>query len=398
MATPLARISLACLALLCLSPALLPGSALAAAPAGVTVRVEGVSETILAPTQLTTTTTPVVNGSEGSCSGTSAIGALQDATGGGWTGRWYGEESGYFVQSIEGQGELVGAAKYYWSFWVNDVYQETGACEVQLAAGDRVLFFPICYESCPAGGEPTPLEIEAPPSANVSEPVSVTVKQYNALGEASPAAGARISWSGGTALTESAGRATISFSATGTYELHVSGAETGPAAVRTESYVCVHDGSDGNCGTTIPVSAGSPGTGAGGVASLRESAAPYTGPFALVSRVAGIRESEVYPAGRGPRLLSGTISSHSAVTSVSLVLRREYRGRCYAYDGTRERFLRARCGHGTPFQVSSTNGYSYLLPSALAPGRYVLDVHATDLAGNTITLARGSSRLVFYVR
>ncbi|HTZ86407.1 MAG TPA: hypothetical protein VMB05_07050, partial [Solirubrobacteraceae bacterium] len=63
-----------------------------------------------------------------------------------------------------------------------------------------------------------------------------------------------------------------------------------------------------------------------------------------------------------------------------------------------ERFQRARCGQGAFFKVGSTPSYSYLLPAALAPGRYVLDVQATDEAGNRTTLARGSSRIVFYVR
>ena len=49
------------------------------------------------------------------------------------------------------------------------------------------------------------------------------------------------------------------------------------------------------------------------------------------------------------------------------------------------------------FKISSGASFSYLLPSALAPGRYVLDVTGSDAAGNTIALARGTSRVVFYV-
>ena len=64
----------------------------------------------------------------------------------------------------------------------------------------------------------------------------------------------------------------------------------------------------------------------------------------------------------------------------------------------RERFLRARCAEGSFFKVSTTGSFSYLLPSALQPGRYVLDIKASDAAGNTTTLARGTSRIVFYVR
>ena len=35
---------------------------------------------------------------------------------------------------------------------------------------------------------------------------------------------------------------------------------------------------------------------------------------------------------------------------------------------------------------------------ALPPGRYVLDIEATDVTGNHTSLARGTSRIVFYVR
>jgi hypothetical protein len=60
--------------------------------------------------------------------------------------------------------------------------------------------------------------------------------------------------------------------------------------------------------------------------------------------------------------------------------------------------MSARCGEGSFFNVSSDGVFSYLLPSALAPGRYVLDIEAADVAGNHTTLARGTSRTVFYVR
>src|ERR1700682_5980936 len=63
----------------------------AAGPAAVTVRVEGLTETKLASTQVTTTTTPVVKDGNPahSCPGTSAAGALQLATAGNWSGTWF---------------------------------------------------------------------------------------------------------------------------------------------------------------------------------------------------------------------------------------------------------------------------------------------------------------------
>jgi hypothetical protein len=92
------------------------------------------------------------------------------------------------------------------------------------------------------------------------------------------------------------------------------------------------------------------------------------------------------------------VLAHTALTSVSIELRRSYRAHCHAYDGIRERFVSARCGRGSFFKVATEPSFSYLLPSALAPGRYVLDIQASDAAGNHTTLARGTSRIVFYVR
>jgi hypothetical protein len=58
-----------------------------------------------------------------------------------------------------------------------------------------------------------------------------------------------------------------------------------------------------------------------------------------------------------------------------------------------------RCGaeHGRFFSIGTHANFSYLLPFKLPRGRYVLDIEATDLAGSTAKLARGSSRIVFYV-
>ena len=98
-------------------------------------------------------------------------------------------------------------------------------------------------------------------------------------------------------------------------------------------------------------------------------------------------------------MLAGTVSAHAPVTSISLRLRRAYRGRCWAYSGSRERFVHVRCGRGELLRVASGgDSFSYLLPSRLPPGRYVLDIAATDSAGDKAPLDRGSSRIVFYVK
>jgi hypothetical protein len=216
----------------------------------------------------------------------------------------------------------------------------------------------------------------------------VLVRRFKSNGEGEPAAGASVNGGAVPVLTDAAGRAQVTFASAGTVTLRV----IAPQSVRTEAGVCVHSGNDGTCGTNAPGAAPSAGAVAGTVA-----ARPYTGPFALVANVKHLGEGTVYAPGHAPRLIEGTLLGHSAVSSVELKLRRSFRGRCYAFDGQLARFRRAACGTGSFFKVSSTAAFSYLLPSALPRGRYVLDVLGTDTAGNHTMLARGSTRLVFYV-
>jgi hypothetical protein len=385
-----ATVAVICVALTLLTTA---PAVLAVGPATVTVRVEGLTETKLAPTQVTTTTAPVVKDGnpEHACPGTNALGALQLATNGNWGGPWNGEFKQYEIYSIEGETHLFeksAPANYFWAFWLDEKEASLGACEAQLQPGDRVLFFPSCFgAACPPA--PGPLGIEAPAGANVGEAIQVTVKKYSPKGEASPAARASLTGAAAPATTDAGGHATLTFASAGQISLRVSA----PESVRTETTVCVHAGNDGTCGTTAPT-----GTHASAPPTSSGPPAPYTGPFALVAKFTGLAESHVYARGRAPRLLTGTVTAHSAVTSVSIALRRRYHGRCTAYSGPRALFIHAACGTASFFRVSRSASFSYLLPAALAPGRYVLDVAATDAAGDRTTLARGTSRIVFYVR
>jgi hypothetical protein len=379
------------LTLLLLAVLALAGASPALAGAPVTVRVEGLNQTLLPPTQVTTDATPVVKDAniEHSCSGASAAGALQLATGGSWGGEWF-SGFGYSAETILGEThafEPGAAANYFWSYWLDNKASSVGICEGELQAGQSILFFPECFSetgACPA--PPNPLGISAPAVAERGAPIGVTVTSYdNVSGAASPAVGAAVTGGGAGATTDSAGHATLAIPQAGNIQLQV----TAPGSVRTEASVCVHDGNDGTCGTTSPSGSSTPAPGV---------AAAYKGPYAVVAQATGVQDGHFYPRGRGPKVLTGTIATHASVTSVSLKLRRSYRGRCFAYDGVAERFKRARCGEGSFFAVGSAPSFSYLLPAALAPGRYVLDMQASDAAGNRTTLARGTSRIVFYVR
>lgn len=376
----------------------LPAStALAAGPATVTVRVVGPGpsyQTLVPLTTVTTNTTPVVNdgNSAHSCSGTSAAGALQLATVGNWTGEWFeGEATGYLVETIAGTS-LSGS---YWNFWHNDAESTVGVCGVEPNTGDSLLFFPECYEKC-SGSPPSVLSIQAPATAEVGKPVTVEVLRYpNPTGSPVPEAEATVTGGGESSQpTNAQGQTTMTFTGDERFSLYARGPAEA-AAIPAEAFVCVHDGNDGTCGTTAP---------AGTTTVTQPSSAPspshpYTGPFALIARATGLIEGHVYPRGHAPRTLAGDVLAHTGVDSVNIGLRRSYRGRCYAYDATRERFAKARCGTDSLFKVASSGtSFSYLLPAQLSPGRYVFDIAAVDGAGNHVALARGSSRIVFYVR
>lgn len=364
--------------------------ALAGTLATVTVRVEGATGTLLAPTQVTTTTTPVVKDGnpEHACTGTSAAGALELATAGNWSGTWFAG-FGYSVETIVGESHSF-SSPAYWAIWL-DNKPASAFCEAELSSGDSLLLFPECSGECPAG--PSPLGIEAPAVAEVGQPVNVTVTSYaNPSGAPSASKGATVAYEGTSVTTDASGHATLTFARAGQADVKV----TAPDSIRTETTLCVHSANDGACGTHATT--GAAGAAGGVTAGVGVTAAPFKGPYALVPKLTGPIDGHTYPRAHAPRVLSGSVLAHTTVSSISLTLRREYRHRCYAFDGRTTRFMRARCGKGKPFNVSSNGTFSYLLPFALAPGRYVLDIQATDAAGNRTTLARGTSRIVFHVR
>jgi hypothetical protein len=368
-----------------------PPAALAAGtPATVSVRVEGLTQTKLASTIVTTTTTPVVkDGVEAdSCSGTSALGALQLASAGNWGGQWEASLNQYSIFSIEGENhefEEGAAANYYWAFWIDNKYAQLGACETELQPGDQVLFFPSCYGSACPKPEPTPLGIEAPATANSGETITVTVKQYKEDGSSAPAVGAQVGGGGAGATTDSQGHATLKLVGDGTYTLTATAAAEGPPAIRAEATVCVHEGNDGTCGTSVAKGVEVPPPGSTGVV-------PISHPKLTVAST-GIRRGRKYSRRHAPRLLAGKVAATVPVT-VSISLRRTWHKRCWSFSGSLERFVKVRCGRaGSFFEIQTHGGsFSYLLPHKLPAGRYVYEIEATDSAHD-----RSSSKTTFHV-
>ncbi|HEX4107015.1 MAG TPA: DUF4430 domain-containing protein [Solirubrobacteraceae bacterium] len=371
-------------------------SAAAAGPATVTVRVEGLSSTVLPQTTVTTTSAARYPDGTDACSGTSAGGALWDATGGQWSGPYDSSLSEYEVDSILGVN-LATSSDLYWAFWVDDAPAQVGACEQELNAGDDVVFFEQCYATgsdCASGTAPDHFLTETAPTdldVNVGTPVSVTVGSVNTTsGSAESLPGDVVVTAGGLRATPNAnGVATLTFTTPGAYTLQASGPDSVPSDPHT---VCVHSGNDGTCGTTAAALASPAGPAA------PSAPTPYRGPYAVVSIVGGIIDDHTYARHDGPRVLRGTVYAHVPLASVSISLQRLYRRRCSQFDGASKRFVSARCGARRPFAVGTSSTFSYLLPVRLAPGTYSYTVSATDNAGNRTAVIGGGSRVQFYVR
>jgi hypothetical protein len=366
----------------------------------VKVRVEGESSTLLPLTAVTLEKPEPVSG----CPADSANAAINLAVKGNWD---HGDEEGSkgdFTQTILGETHTFTNDSDTWAVWINDKWGG-GICEDLLSEGDEVLMI-ADHEPAPSFA-PTVLPLVlagAPADAVAGMPFAVSVSKvhtrpgtFPAVGEGTPEPEAGVTISGGGASAESNARgiATLTLTQPGTYTL--TARKSGDAS-SAPSTVCVRESSGGGCGaqasTGLSGSVGSPLL----VSGAASTSARYTGPYAVVAKATGLIDGHVYKRGHAPRILTGSVLAHTTVSSTSLELRREYKGRCYAYDGVLTRFVGARCGHGSFFKVSNNGLFSYLLPSALASGRYVLDLEATDAAGNHTTLARGTSRIVFYVR
>jgi Domain of unknown function (DUF4430) len=121
--------------------ALAASSAALAASSGpaVTVQIKSLTKTLLKPTTehgekgwITKGGTP-----KGKCSGASAAGALDAATHGKWTGKYFASVGGVFVSSIEG---VKPTGSDFWSVYVNGKASSKGVCDIKLRSGQKLLF------------------------------------------------------------------------------------------------------------------------------------------------------------------------------------------------------------------------------------------------------------------
>jgi hypothetical protein len=368
------------------SAALLPVAPAGAAPVTVNLRVETATRTVFEG-PITTDVRPFRFTGEPTghtCDGTSATGgpsatpvptrgaaiaraaeAAPFAIGGTWH-----EQFGATFETVAGEPVAFNpATQQYLVEYENGEGASLGACADDIQPGDDVLFAFARF------GDRV-LELAGPAIAPPGVPVAVRVTD----------AGTGVGVGGATvagATTAADGTASIGpFTARGAQVLK---AEKAGMVRSNRLRVCVTDGADGACGTRIEQP------------PARDTTAPTV-------TILGIRMGQHFSRRRAPRELRGAVSADpSGLRAVKLRLTRRLRGTRWYFSGSKERFVKRRCGKppakrrcGKPpaFKVGESTDWSYLLPARLRRGRYVLEAYAIDRASN-----RGKeSRVVFRVR
>ena len=190
-----------------------PASALAAGGTSVTVRVEGLKRTLLAPTVVHTKTGWITKAGtpRGQCPATSATGALDVATHHRWNGN-YGSV-GLAITSILGETHTF-TSPYYWSVWVDGKFAQSGACQLKLHRGEQVLFAAV---SDTFNGYP--LVIVTPRTASTGKAFTVKVDYVGKTGKLVPLAGATVSVAGHSGKTDSHGTVPLTAHHAGLYTL-----------------------------------------------------------------------------------------------------------------------------------------------------------------------------------
>jgi hypothetical protein len=118
---------------------LVPVALGASAGPAVKVEIKTLTKTLLPPTTEHGQTGWITKGGapSGKCSGDSGAGALNAATHGKWTAKYYASLHDVFIESILG---VKPPGKDFWEILVNGKTASTGACGVKLHAGELIEF------------------------------------------------------------------------------------------------------------------------------------------------------------------------------------------------------------------------------------------------------------------
>jgi hypothetical protein len=367
--------------------------------ATVSVEVEG-QNVQLAPRTVTTPAHVTKPGGV-DCDGKTIVGALEAAVSGDWVG------GAYTVDKIQDEDHPFGPGGS-WAFYLNGNFVNDAACTAPVSDGDKVLFFwSGAYASA---GYEEPVLLDAPVRAVPGQPFAVKVRETSTyfgptgfdpgVTTITPASGASVAGGAAAVGTGADGSAQVAVAAPGPYTLVATKGNKAPARVAG----CATTGNDGFCGSPTSAAPGNT-TVPPATPCLTNGSDGFCGsPDTTVANAAitAVTEGKKFKKGAGPRQLAGKVAADgSGIADVRLRLTRNDKGDCATYDGKTEKFKTIKkCGavHGTWFSVGDKADFTYLLPSKLGRGRYVLDVEVTDKAGNTTkSLARGTSRVVFTV-
>jgi hypothetical protein len=353
------------------------------------VRIEGASDTLLARTAIVPGAGSVVKDGDAahSCAADSAAGALEMATGKDWSGPWF-DGLGYSVETIKGATHTFGSGRY-WAFYVNGYAAQAGICGTTLQQGDSLVFAAAGEADANALLEVAGVPATVAPGAAFTVAVKRLTTTYGpppdflASSGEEPAAGATVAGGGASATTDGDGRATLTLTQRGPATIRASRAGDVRSAGEP---VCVTDGSDGHCGTSLPGQPPAPQSHVAAPVVALDREVPW-------GTIGSIAEQQRFARRKAPRELKGVVAGEaSGVKEVRLRLTRRAGKRCERYDPARERWVKAaRCGaDNSPFfAIGDRASWSYLLPQALTRARYVLDVQIADRAGN---VTRGNTR------
>jgi hypothetical protein len=115
------------------------GAAAAGAGPAVSVKVQTPHQTLLNATGVHGGQGWITKGGtpRGKCPAASAAGALNSATHGKWTGKYYASVPGIFVESILGHAP---GKNHFWELVVNGRVAQKGICDIKLSSNERLLF------------------------------------------------------------------------------------------------------------------------------------------------------------------------------------------------------------------------------------------------------------------
>jgi hypothetical protein len=219
-----------------------------------------------------------------------------------------------------------------------------------------------------------------PTKVAVNEPFSVHVLQHDGSGApATDASGAAV----GGKTTGSDGTASVSYASSGVKTLKA----TRDNSIRSNAMsVCVYTPGSGECGTDRAPDAPPTETTPDQTPPSPAPAAKDTTP--PVIHVGSPTPGKTYS--KGPRLIGGDIDEAGGIAQVFLRVRATDGGnltagsRCRWFSGKRGVFTHRTvpCSKARFFRVGSDTRFSYLLPSRLGKGKYVVDIKVLDRAYN----------------